>query len=634
MADNASLALVKKRLKQRGCKRSGDDWTCPSHEDRKPSLTVKAGDRTPVILACGQCEPEQVLAALGLSWDQVLGLAPDDSPKVVRKQAEYLYSDKRGEVAYRVVRLLMSDGSKTFRQHKAKPGGGWENSLGDAKRVLYNLPGLRQAITAGDTIHLTEGEKDADALNAYFEERGLAEFATCHSGGGGKWDVKGASKRYLKSLRGASRVVVWADRDGLGYSDALERFTSVVGAGLPAEIRLPIPTAPKADVFDHLEAGHKPKDGQVVTEAALRDLVGTVKSEAEHKAVAAELDRIRIRERAKQLHAAEVAASRAVTLERVTLDRALAAPRPEEPPMLVDRLHAVGYNSTITAQFKTGKTTLIGNLVRALVDGPLFLDEFAVTRPEGRVGLLNYELTDADMLDWLDAQSIQNAERVALLNLRGVPFSLATEVHQERLAQWCRDMDVDVLILDPHRRAFAGFGSENSNDDVNRFTGVLDEIKAAGDVSDLFLSVHTGRFGGEEGSEHARGATAIDDWADQRWVLTKDPESDNDRFLSVSGRLRDVGEFRLSYDPESRRLLHEGGSRKAARIDRFRRPILAALDAAGEEVNTGDLERRLEIRKAGALKATLDTLLFEGLVSLRKEGRSKFWSLPVENGGE
>lgn len=338
-------------------------------------------------------------------------------------------------------------------------------------------------------------------------------------------------------------------------------------------------------------------------------------------AVLKELARLRARQEATRLFRAEQYASRAVVLPRLTLKEALAAERPVEPPMRVSGLHRIGHNTTVSAAFKTGKTTLGGNLIRALADDGVFLDRFTVRPPIGRIGLLNYELTEGEMLDWLDEQGIANADRIAVLNLRGVPFSLTVDQHRDELVAWCRAMDVEVLHLDPHRRAFAGFGEENSNDDVNRFTEALDELKADAGVQDLFLYVHMGRSSGEPGSEHARGATALDDWADQRWVLTKDEHQD--RFFYADGRLPYVPEFRLSYDAAMRRLSAEEGNRRENGLDKHKAAVLAGLGSAGTAgALVGEMERKLGITKRGALSKAVAALLAEGLIVQRTEARN------------
>jgi hypothetical protein len=185
-------------------------------------------------------------------------------------------------------------------------------------------------------------------------------------------------------------------------------------------------------------------------------------------------------------------------------------------------------------------------------------------------------------------------------------------------------MDVEIMFLDPHRRAFAGFGSENSNDDVNRFTDVLDVVKADAGVKDLFLTVHTGRVAQEMGDERARGATALDDWTDNRLVLTVG--EDNERYCyATDGRTgRAVPEFRLEYDPGTHRLSAEDGNRRDGAVEVYKPGILSALEAVGEKgALMKDLEARIETKKRGALAHPVRLLVEEGLVVQRKEGNAK-----------
>ena len=68
--------------------------------------------------------------------------------------------------------------------------------------MLYRLPEVLRAVRAGKTVHITEGEKDADAI---VEAGGVA---TCNPGGAGKW-----RDEYASPLAGAQSVKVWADKD-------------------------------------------------------------------------------------------------------------------------------------------------------------------------------------------------------------------------------------------------------------------------------------------------------------------------------------------------------------------------------------------------------------------------------------
>lgn len=624
MTNGSALRHAQETLRGVGSRNvSGDDWTCPAHDDQRASLTVKYGSNPgTVVIACGAgCKRPDVLKKLGMQYRD---LYDDAAPDQVTRRVHYVYLDEDGGPLFRVIRTNYASGKRSFSQQAADGRWGWRKGSGamdGVRRVLYRLPELIDAIDEGYTIHLAEGEKDADALNSYFAAHEADAFATCHPMGAGKW-----RPAYTSLLAGADAVVVWADRDGPGYRCALGRLSAILAAGIPATAVLPIPDHKGADAYDHLEAGHSPDDAKEATRDDLAELAGDssdVDSGDEFSdELEREMSRLRVRREAARRVDAEEAESRAIALPRLTLAEALAEPRPKANPQRIARLHEVGYNSTISAKFKTGKTTLGGNLLRCLADGEPFLEEFTVLQPDGRIGLLNYELTDSDMLDWLTDQGINHPERIAVLNLRGESFSLANERNQEELVGWCRGLGVEVLHLDPHRRAFMGFGSENSNDDVNRFTDALDVVKKEAGVVDLFLYVHMGRMGSEPGAEHARGATALDDWADQRWVLTKD--ENEDRFMYVDGRMDYVPEFRLDYDKHTRHLTAEQGNRRDNERTKHRPGVLNALETAGSAgALVGELEQKLQVSKKGALKSTVNDLISEGLVIQRRQGNAK-----------
>jgi putative DNA primase/helicase len=67
---SAAYREVVGALSQRGSRRKGTDWQCPTHIDDDPSLSVTdAGDT--VLLHChAGCETDDVLRALGLSWTE------------------------------------------------------------------------------------------------------------------------------------------------------------------------------------------------------------------------------------------------------------------------------------------------------------------------------------------------------------------------------------------------------------------------------------------------------------------------------------------------------------------------------------------------------------------------------------
>jgi 5S rRNA maturation endonuclease (ribonuclease M5) len=218
----------------------GRSAQCPAHEDRAPSLSIgQRKDGNGVVLNChAGCDPQDVVTALGLTMADLFDepLEKRERPQVA---AEYVYPDEQGEVLYVVRRLEPGyDGErKTFRQFRpdGTPG------VKGIRRVLYRLPDVIAEAQAGGTILVVEGEKDADNLAA------IGAVATCNVGGAGKW-----SDDYTASLRGASEVVVIADRDDPGRKHAEAVYRSVHAIGIPVRILEP---AKGKDVSDHLAAG-------------------------------------------------------------------------------------------------------------------------------------------------------------------------------------------------------------------------------------------------------------------------------------------------------------------------------------------------------------------------------------------
>jgi len=77
-----SAAVVLERLQ--GVKqRSRDQWSarCPSHDDKKPSLSIKETESGHVLIRCfAGCGAHEVLGAIGLTFEDVMPTRLDDAP--------------------------------------------------------------------------------------------------------------------------------------------------------------------------------------------------------------------------------------------------------------------------------------------------------------------------------------------------------------------------------------------------------------------------------------------------------------------------------------------------------------------------------------------------------------------------
>lgn len=230
---------------------------CPAHPDRAPSLSLTHGETRVLVKCHAGCDTDDILNALHLTradlfdeprstldpaqrggpLDPFVPCTPQGAKGNDRhtKVAEYLYRNETGTVLYGVTRC----DRKCFRQWHPDPAGKYGRTwgLGGARPVPYRLPELLAGIRAGDTVWVTEGEKDVHTLVSH----GIT--ATCNSGGAGKWGPDHATH-----LRDAD-VIICADRDPTGKDHALV----VVATLMPAAHSITVVQARHGkDATDHL----------------------------------------------------------------------------------------------------------------------------------------------------------------------------------------------------------------------------------------------------------------------------------------------------------------------------------------------------------------------------------------------
>lgn len=161
--------------------------------------------------------------------------------------ATYSYRQPDGSLLfekrrYEILQPISGERSKRFLYfdrvgRRAKPPG--------ADSLLYRVPELLLRIPKGETVHFSEGEKDADAL------RKCGALATSHHQGAGN-----ATLDQMAWLRGARRIVLWVDRDIPGFYDAFVRHNLLVDVGVAAWRIKFVRAQTGKDAFDHIKAGH------------------------------------------------------------------------------------------------------------------------------------------------------------------------------------------------------------------------------------------------------------------------------------------------------------------------------------------------------------------------------------------
>jgi len=278
----------------------------------------------------------------------------------------------------------------------------------------------------------------------------------------------------------------------------------------------------------------------------------------------------RLREQQARAHVAEVEACRHPRPEPDSGTLAELLARPAGAEFRIDGLLPAGGRLLVTAQYKAGKTTLVGNLARSLLTGEDFLGRFPVKPLEGRVVVLNYEVTGEQFARWMADIGVP-AERCYVINLRGRRNLLADEQGRRALAEQVRAQDGQAFVVDPFGRAYDG-ASQNDAAEVTPWLVRLDEVAEQAGVSEVVLTAHAGWNG-----ERTRGSTALNDWPDVLVTLNRD-ESTGQRFIRAEGRDVDVPEDGLHFDPVTRRLSLTGsGSRTAAKAKDKQADLVAAI---------------------------------------------------------
>jgi hypothetical protein len=293
----------------------------------------------------------------------------------------------------------------------------------------------------------------------------------------------------------------------------------------------------------------------------------------------------------------------------------------EQESYLINELFPTGANVVLTAAFKSGKTTMMNQLVKSLIDDEPFLGRYGVQPHDGNIVIFNYEVDKRQYRQWMREVGIRNQSKVYLVHLRGLRMPLTTKHIEDKVVEILGNLNAQTWVIDPYARAFTGSGEENSNSDVGVFLDTLDIIKDRAGVQNLIMPAHTGRAQ-EQGIERARGATRLDDWADVRWLLNKNESGE--RFFSATGRDVEVAEQLLTWSEVDRSLRIE---RSIGKHDRTKERVMEALIdyvKANQGCMTKDIDTNVKGHSSDLRKAKEDAI-GQGLIRVESDGTSKKW---------
>jgi 5S rRNA maturation endonuclease (ribonuclease M5) len=374
------------------------EWlvTCPAHDDRNPSLHVTLAEDRWLLKCQAGCETPDVLDRAGLEWSDLFA---ENGNGHADEEAVYRYLDEQGKPLFEVVRFT----GKQFRQRL--PDGSW--GLNGARRVLYRLPRVLEAVARGEDVMVPEGEKDVDAL----EKLGIA--ATCNPGGAGKW-----RDEYSESLRGA-KVTIVSDRDDPGRAHARQVAESL--RGVASEVDVVEPTKGK-DITEHFANG------------------GTIAGLVEVDGFFSFVSPPRDEKKEKNPEEAALGSTEPNVPFAAPMSEKLAGV-PPEPNWLWDGYLTPGALTLLAGRPKVGKTTLLFPLIAALEQGRPFLD-----RPTMAARVLMLSEEREQTLAEKRQLYLDGADPLLLMRHEQGGRSWPELVEQAR--SYCAQNDIGVLVVD------------------------------------------------------------------------------------------------------------------------------------------------------------------------------------------
>lgn len=133
---------------------------CPTHNDKKASLTITASNNIILLHCHAGCATKDIIKKVGLNMSDLYN---NKNRKIYNNkinklniEKEYFYKNINNEISYKSIRCT----DKQFYPARIC-NNKWVYNLDNVERIPYNLPN----VVKSEDIYWVEGEKDADNLN-------------------------------------------------------------------------------------------------------------------------------------------------------------------------------------------------------------------------------------------------------------------------------------------------------------------------------------------------------------------------------------------------------------------------------------------------------------------------------------
>jgi hypothetical protein len=492
-------------LNAHGSRRSGaSGWQCPAHDDRNASLSVNEKDGKPLVCCQAGCHTDDVLSAIGLSWR---ALRTEDRPGKTAWIASYEYTDERGGVLF----VKERGEPKTFRVYRPLTGGRrqYKDVFGGGKpprRVLYRLPAVVQAIAEGRPVYLVEGEKDVHSA-----ER-AGGIATCNYEGAATADQRPKWRpEYGDMLKGA-HVVIVADNDGAGRAHAAAAYADLRRKAASVRLVRGLVDREKADLTDHLAAGHSLDD--------LAPLDGADEKPPEGDEDAPPLDPATTS--SEEYFEAAVDRLLGDLLDSDSLDKI----KPLEP--LVGDLLALNTLSRVIGPSGTFKSFVLLDMAGHVGTGMKWHGHYV------RQGLVVYLVAEGEQGIRKRVRAWEQHHGLRMDNVRFLARPVqAASPEWAVLIEAMRRIAPALIVIDTQARVTLGV-EENSNTEMGKVVDRMDQLRSSTGAC-VALVHHTGHVG-----EHGRGASAVKGALQTELVVSRKGDRIPNTVLTIkSGKQKD-----------------------------------------------------------------------------------------------
>ncbi|NYI47646.1 hypothetical protein BJ993_004726 [Nocardioides aromaticivorans] len=227
--------------------------------------------------------------------------------------------------------------------------------------------------------------------------------------------------------------------------------------------------------------------------------------------------KVRARKRAEERYAEEHREHFAGVAGRSLRDLHLCPPPDIE--WTIEKLAARGSIVFALGTFKSGKSSLVVNLLRSLADGAAFLGTYPVRQVNGKIGYFDFEMGIAETYDRLRRIGCANDEKVLVYDLVAAGFDLMADSSYEWIRSEINAAGLEIIVLDALRHIAKKKDGNNDSEIQAIFTRLERLRKDCSSLEDIFIPAHTAKGDSARPGDDISvlGSAAWDGGAQYRW---------------------------------------------------------------------------------------------------------------------